>query len=62
MLTTTYPKKFLHINAQSLKNSVTTAAALTLVCAHAVFQTLSADIKKTQKDATLLFGYVVVNI
>jgi len=41
---------------------VTAAAALTLVCAHAVFQAFTADIKKTKNDATLIFGYVVVNI
>jgi hypothetical protein len=29
---------------------------------HAVFKTLSADIKKAKNDATLIFGYVVINI
>jgi hypothetical protein len=34
---------------------VTAAAALTQVCAHAVFPTLSGDIKKIKNDANLIF-------
>jgi hypothetical protein len=36
-----------------MKNSATAAAALTPVCAHAVFHTLSGDIYETKNDELL---------